>query len=192
MIIAWGLEGWLGVGGVVVLLWVVTTFNGFVRLQNRVREAFSGIDVQLKRRHDLVPNLVEVVKGYARHERETLEEVVKARDSAAAAEQIPDRERREASLQKSLSRLFALAEQYPELQADGNFRKLHEDLVELEDHLQYARRYYNGAVRDFNNRIHVIPANFLAALFGKEEEPFFQLDSDSERAAPGVSMGESS
>ena len=189
MVLAWGMSGWLIAGGALVLLWVIVTFNAFVRLGNRVREAYSGIDVQLKRRHDLVPNLVRVVKGYAQHEQETLEEVVRLRDAAASAEALPAREQTETGLARSLTRLFALVERYPDLRADKNFRKLQEDLVELEDHLQYARRYYNGAVRDHNTRIQRIPDNLLAALVGRREQPFFQLDSAAEGAVPTVSMG---
>src|SRR5262245_38955642 len=139
-----------GIAVGLVLLWAIVTFNGLVRHGNRVREAFSGVDVQLKRRHDLVPNLVTIVRAYATHERQTLEEVTQARGEAAAAASMPDRERSEAGLAASLGKLLALVEQYPNLKADGNFRKLQADLVEIEDHLQYARRYYNGTVRDLN------------------------------------------
>jgi LemA protein len=186
MWIAWGLTGWLIAGGGVVLLWIVLTFNDFVRLGNRVNEAFSGVDVQLERRHDLVPNLVRVVRGYAKHEKETLEDVVEARQAASAAEALPDRAQREASLASSLGRLFALVERYPDLKADKNFRQLQSDLVEIEDALQYARRYYNGTVRDFNTRIQRIPANLLAGLAGRRAREFFELDDASERSAPRV------
>lgn len=188
MVIAWGMTGWLIAAGAIVLLWVVLTFNDFVRLGNKVNEAFSGVDVQLKRRHDLVPNLVRVVKGYATHEKDTLEAVVEARNGAAAAEKIPDRAERESALAGSLGKLFALAEQYPDLKADKNFRQLQSDLVEIEDALQYARRYYNGTVRDFNTRIQRIPANILAGLFGRRERDFFQIEDDAERDAPAVSL----
>ena len=173
-----------------VLLWAVVTFNAFIRLGNKVNEAFSGVDVQLKRRHDLVPNLVRVVKGYAEHEKDTLEAVVEARDQAAAAEQIPDRATRETALAGSLGRLFALVEQYPDLKADKNFRQLQTDLVSVEDDLQYARRYYNGTVRDFNTRIQRIPANLLAGCIGRKERDFFQLEDDAERDAPAVSLND--
>lgn len=190
MLIAWGLTGWLVVAGAIVLLWAIVTFNAFVKLGNKVNEAFSGVDVQLKRRHDLVPNLVRVVKEYAKHERETLEAVVEARNQAAAAESVPDRSSSETGLGTSLGRLFALVEKYPDLKADGNFRKLQGDLVEVEDHLQYARRYYNGAVRDHNNRIQRFPANVLAAFFGRRDREFFQIEDDVERRAPSVSLGD--
>ena len=166
--------------------WVLLTYNAFVRLSNRVKEAFSGIDVQLKRRHDLVPNLVSVVKGYAKHEQDTLTAVVEARDQAKAAERIDDRGIREATLSKQVNKLMGLVESYPELKADKNFRKLHGDLVEIEDHLQYARRYYNGTVRDWNIRIQSFPANLLAGALGKKSQDFFQVDASDERSVPMI------
>jgi LemA protein len=162
------------------------TFNAFIRLRNRMREAFSGVDVQLRRRHDLVPNLVKVVQGYARHERRTLEQVVEARGAAADAGSMGDRERSENGLSRSLDRLMLLVEAYPDLQADESFRRLHHDLVEIEEHIQYARRYYNGAVRDFNNRIQQFPANLLAPMFGMRAGRFFELASAAEREVPKV------
>ncbi|MHC5010957.1 MAG: LemA family protein, partial [Planctomycetota bacterium] len=178
------------IAGAVILLWLVWTFNGFVRLGNKVKEAFSGVDVQLKRRSDLVPNLVRVVKGYAAHERETLEEVVQARGAADAAEDLTDRARRENGLSRSLDKLFALVERYPELKADKNFRKLHHDLVEIEDHLQYARRYYNGTVRDYNTKTQQFPANVLAGILALKSREFFEIDSASERDAPTIHFDE--
>ena len=190
MLLAWGFQGWLIVGGAVVLLWAAVTYNALVRHGNKVREAYSGVDVQLKRRHDLVPNLVRVVRGYATHERETLEDVIQARDAAHAAEALPDREAREAGLGRSLTKLFALVERYPELKADKNFRKLHGDLVQIEDDLQYARRYYNGTVRDLNNRVESVPSNLVAALAGRKTAAFFELDGAAERAAPHLDFAE--
>lgn len=175
------------VGGT-VLAWGAWTFNGFVRLRNRMREAFSGIDVQLRRRHDLVPNLVSVVRSYAGHERRTFEDVARARGAAAGATAVVDREQSENGLSRSLDRLIALVEAYPELRADENFRKLHHDLVEIEEHIQYARRYYNGAVRDFNNRIQQFPANLLAPVFRMRAGEFFEIASATEREAPAVVM----
>ena len=188
MPLAWGTTDTLIVIAVVVLIWVATTYNRFVRGRNRVRESFSGVDVQLKRRHDLVPNLVKVVQAYAEHEHDTFEDVVKARGAAAEAQKIPDREQREAALSKSIDKLMILVESYPNLKADQNFRDLQKDLVEIEDHLQYARRYYNGTVRDYNTSIQRFPSVVLAGLFNQKEQPFFQLDDDRERAAPQVSM----
>jgi len=182
---------WVAIGlGAVVVLWIVATFNGIVRLRNKVNEAFSGVDVQLKRRHDLVPNLVKTVKAYARHERETLEEVVEARTAAEEADALGDRQRTENGLSRSLDRLIALVERYPELKADGNFRRLHGDLVEIEDDLQYARRYYNGTVRDHNTRIQTFPAALLAGLIGARPREFFEVEDPSERGAVGISFEE--
>ena len=180
------------VAATVLLVWVAVTFNAFIRLRNRVREAFSGIDVQLKRRHNLVPNLVKVVQAYAGHERTTLEEVTEARGAAAGARAVSERERSENGLSRSLDRLIALVEAYPDLKADGNFLKLHGDLVEIEEHIQYARRYYNGAVRDFNNRVQQFPANLLAPVFAMRAETFFEIASPAERQAPTVALEQTS
>lgn len=178
--------------GGLLLAWLVVIWNGLVRDANKVREAFSGVDVQLKRRHDLVPNLVRTVKAYATHEREALEAVIDARDAARGAHETPERAARETTLATSMGKLLALVEAYPDLKADANFRKLHHDLVEIEDALQYARRYYNGAVRDYNNRVETIPSSFVAALAGRRPEPFFQLDDGAESAVPRIDFdGES-
>jgi len=169
-----------------LVLGVVWLFNSCVRLRNRAREAFSGVDVQLKRRHDLVPNLVRTVGAYAQHERDALDEVTRLRGAAGAADAVDERERLERGLAGGLDRLLALVERYPDLKADANFRRLQADLVEIEDHLQYARRYYNGAVRDYNTRIEQLPGNALAAILGWRALPFFQLREETERAAPAV------
>ena len=170
----------------VLLVGAIWLFNSTVRLRNRAREAFSGIDVQLKRRHDLVPNLVRAVGAYARHEREALEEVTRLRGAAEAAGAVPERERSERGLREGIVNLLALVERYPDLKADANFRRLQDDLVEVEDHLQYARRYYNGAVRDFNTRIEQFPASLLAALCGWRLLDLFQVAEAEERAAPRI------
>ena len=168
---------------VVLLIWL---FNSCVRLRNKAREAFSGVDVQLKRRHDLVPNLVKTVGAYASHEQETLEGAIRARGAASDASSLGDKERTETGLQGSLDRRIMLVERSPALKADKNFRRLHGDLVEVEDHLQYARRYYNGSVRDYNTRIEQVPARFLAPLFGFDALEFFNLEDRDERRAPSV------
>lgn len=173
--------------GVLLLLYAVLVFNRLVRLRQRVNEAFSGVDVQLRRRSDLVPNLVKVVQTYARHERETLEEVVEARRAADRAEAVEDRAREEEGLTRSLDRLIALVERYPDLKADENFRRLHADLVRIEDDLQYARRYYNGTVRESNTRVQQFPSNLVAGLFGFGQRPFFEIEDASERHAARVS-----
>lgn len=182
-----GWIGWSAIGALLgVGIWLALTFNAFVRLGNRVREAWSGIDVQLKRRHDVIPNLVKVVGAYARHERETLEEITRLRGEASGAEALADRERSENRLGRSLDRLIALVERYPDLKADANFRQLQQDLVEVEEQLQYARRYYNGAVRDLNNRVEQFPANLVAPVFGVSSRRFFEIESPVERGAPRV------
>ena len=178
----------LALVGTALLAWGVVTFNAFIRLRNRMREAFSGVDVQLRRRHDLVPNLVKVVQGYAAHERQTLEQVVVARSSAAGAGAIGDRERSELGLSRSLDQLMLLVEAYPDLAADESFDRLHRDLVEIEEQIQYARRYYNGAVRDLNNRVQQFPANLLAPVFAVRAGRFFELASPRERVAPNVAQ----
>jgi len=181
--------GWiLAVAAAALVLWVGVTFNAFVRLRNRTDEAFSGVDVQLRRRHDLVPNLVKVVQGYASHERGTLTQVVEARGSAAGAREIDARAISENGLSRSLDRLMLLVEAYPDLAADASFRRLHDELVEIEEQIQYARRYYNGAVRDFNNRIQQFPANLMAPVFGMRARAFFELASPAERVAPRVAV----
>ncbi|MCK6460827.1 MAG: LemA family protein [Planctomycetes bacterium] len=175
---------WIVLG--VLAVAAVWLFNSAVRLRNRAREAFSGIDVQLKRRHDLVPNLVRVVGAYARHEREALEEVTRLRGAAEAATAVPERERTERGLDRGIVQLLAVVERYPDLKADTSFRRLQDDLVELEDHLQYARRYYNGAVRDFNTRIEQFPGSVLAAFCGWKPLDLFQVTEAEERGAPRI------
>jgi LemA protein len=170
----------------VLLVGAIWLFNSAVRLRNRAREAFSGVDVQLKRRHDLVPNLVRTVGAYARHEREALEEVTRLRGTAGTATAIPEREQTERGLRDGIVRLIALVERYPDLKADANFRRLQDDLVEVEDHLQYARRYYNGAVRDHNTRIEQFPGSVLAALCGWRPLDLFQVTEAEERGAPRI------
>lgn len=171
-------------------LWLAVTYNRLVRQRNLVKEAWSGIDVQLKRRHDLVPNLVRVVEAYASHEKDVLEEVTRLRATAGTEAPSEALQHDENTLADRLSRLIAVAEAYPELKADRQFLTLHEQLVEIEDHLQYARRYYNGTVRDLNVRVESFPANVVAGSLGFESAPFFELTSATERHAPKVGGGE--
>jgi LemA protein len=169
-------------------IYVIGVFNRLVRLRNLAREGWSGIDVQLKRRTDLVPNLVEAVKGYAAHERGVFEEVTAMRASSIAASNVNAQASAEQGLQSSLGKLFAVAEAYPELKADKNFLALQQQLAEIEDQLQMARRYYNGTVRNLNIVIQSFPTNVLAGAFGFREQPFFELDDRSQAAVPGVSF----
>jgi LemA protein len=169
-------------------IYVVAAFNRLVRQRNLVREGWSGIDVQLKRRTDLVPNLVETVKAYAAHERAVLEEVTAMRASSIAASGVGGQATAEQGLQASLGKLLAIAEAYPELKADKNFLALQEQLAGIEDQLQMARRYYNGTVRNLNIVIQSFPSNLLAGMLGFREEPYFQLDDRNEAAAPGIAF----
>jgi LemA protein len=167
--------------------WVVVLFNGLIRLRNTGNNAWSDVDVHLKKRHDLVPNLVETVKGYARHEKETLERVILARNHAASAASAAARSEAEDALTRSLRGLFAIAEAYPELKANDGFLALQRDLSRIEDDIANARRYYNAVVRDFNTRQEVFPANLLAGVLGFETRSFFQAEA-GERPAPSVEL----
>jgi LemA protein len=169
--------------------WAVVMFNRLVRDRNQVRAAWSDIDVQLTRRHDLVPRLVDAVRAYADYERATLTAVTELRARAEAAGRLRDKARLEDEMQAGLHRLIALAESYPELKADGNFLQLQRDLVETEDHLQYARRFYNGAVRIYNTRIETFPDMLVAKPFAFAPAEFFAVDDAEARAAPRVELG---
>jgi LemA protein len=172
--------------GGVVLAWLAWTYNRLVRARNRMREGWSGIEVQLKRRHDLIPRLVEAVKAYSAHEREVFEALVSERSAARAAIGAGEASRAEQSLGRGLERIVALAEAYPELKADESFRDLTTRLVETEDALQYARRYYNGSVRDLNNLIETFPANLVARAFRFEAGEFFEVSNAAERISPKI------
>jgi LemA protein len=177
----------MGGGLVLLIVWIVTTWNSFVRTRNKVDEAWSGIDVQLKRRHDLVPNLVETVKGYAAHERATLTEVTEARAAAMRAANPNEVARAEGALTSALGHINALAEQYPELRAAENFQGLQTQLGQLEDEIQASRRIYNSNVQYYNTRIQVFPNSLLAGKSFPARE-FFELTSPSERNVPAVSF----
>ena len=174
----------------VVGLVVIGMYNSLVRGRNHVRESWSGIDTELKRRYDLIPNLVETVKGYARHEREVLEQVVEARNRAVASTGSPAAQAKDENvLVGGLKRLFALAEGYPDLKASQNFLALQGQLVETEDRIQAARRFYNANVRDYNNRCQMFPTSVLAGMFRFEPAEFFEIETALERAAPQVDLG---
>jgi len=169
-----------------VALYAVVVFNRLTRQRNMVREGWSGIDVQLKRRTDLVPNLVETVKAYAAHERGVFEDVAVRRAGSIAADDVRGQAVAEQGLNAALGRLFALAEGYPELKANQNFLDLQKQMAEIEDQLQMARRYYNGTVRNLNISIQSFPDSVVAGRFGFKPEPFFELDDRSEARAPTV------
>ena len=175
---------------VLLLLYGVVLYNGLVRARQLVMEAWSGIDVQLKRRSDLIPNLVETVKGYASHEAGTLREVTELRERARA---VPDgdvagRARAEGLLGQALGRLFAVAEAYPDLKASENFGQLQASLETVESEIQMARRYYNGAARDLNIKVESVPSNFVAGPFGFRKAEYFEIDDPADRAVPQVAF----
>jgi LemA protein len=168
-----------------ILLMVIMMYNGLVQLRVRSENAWSDIDVQLKRRHDLIPNLVETVKGYATHEKSTFEDIAKYRSMAMQATAPADRAQAEGQLTQAIKSLFAVAENYPQLQASGQFQSLQNSLSELEDSIQNSRRYYNAVVRDLNTKIETFPTNLLAGTFGFKEKQFFEAP-EAERATPQV------
>jgi len=170
---------WIVLGVVVVLvIWVVTIYNGLVAMRQRVSQSFADIDVQLKQRHDLIPNLVETVKGYAAHERGTLEAVVQARNAAIAAPGLDQKVAAENVLSGALRQLFALSESYPNLKANENFKQLQTDLSDIENKLAAARRFFNNAVQEYNTGIQQFPAALFAAPFGFHPQTFFDLGEE--------------
>ncbi len=176
----------LGILGI-LLLWVMFAYNGLISLVNQTKNAWSDIDVQLKRRYDLIPNLVEVVKGYAKHEKSVFEEVTKARTAAMGAQTVADKEKAENMLSGALKSLFAVAENYPTLRASENFSKLQDALTDTENNIEASRRFYNANVRDLNTKIQTFPTNIIANMFHFQQQDFFQA-SDSEKEAVKVSM----
>jgi LemA protein len=170
----------------IALVWAVWTYNRLVRLRNQVDEAWAGIDVQLQRRHELVPNLVATVKGYMKHESGVLQRVTKLRGNPQMERE--ERASQESGLSRSIGRLFAVAEDYPDLKASEGFRQLHASLVEIEEHLQFARRYYNGSVRDNNNLVEGFPSMLVARMFGFINAAFFEIELASQRAAPELDL----
>jgi LemA protein len=181
--------GWIVLGVVaLVLLYLIATYNRLVRLRALVKEGFSGITVQLRRRADLIPNLVETVQGYATHEREVFEEVSKARAASVNAGSVAATAQADAQLTGMLGRLFAVAEAYPELKANTNFLQLQDQLSNIEGELQGARRYYNATVRDLNSTIQSFPPVLIARPLGFTEEPFYQDDDPAIQSAPKVSF----
>ena len=163
---------------VVVILWVITIYNGLVAMRQRVNEAFADVDVQLRQRHDLVPNLVETVKGYAAHERGTLDEVVKARNAAVAAQGPAQQAAAENMLSGALRQLFALAESYPDLKANASFQQLQAELTDIENKIAAARRFFNNAVQEYNTAIQRFPAALFAASLGFAPKDFFDLGDE--------------
>ena len=161
---------------VLLVLYVISIYNSLVSLRNKVRDQFSQIDVELKRRFDLVPNLVEVVKGYAKHEKETLEEVINARNSYVSADNMGEQLKADGEITKAISKIFALSESYPDLKANTNFNNLQSELSEIEQKIVYARQFYNDAVLNLNNKIEMFPSNIIANMFNFKQEEFFEAD----------------
>lgn len=182
--LSWAIAGLFIAAGI----YAIWTFNRLVGLRNQLREAWSGVDVQLKRRHDLIPNLVECVKGYRLHEQNVLEAVVRERSAAPSVRDISGTSAAENSLTRNLRNLFAVAEAYPELKADQNFRQLSATLVAVENDIQFARRYYNGSVRDLNNLVQAFPSLLVARGLKFETAEYFELETVTERATPEVKL----
>jgi len=179
----------VGIFVLIPLIWVIGTYNGLIRLRNHCRESWSGIDTELKRRYDLIPNLVETVRGYAQYEKDVLERVVQARSRAVASTGSPQTQAQdENALVGSLRSLLVVVEKYPDLKANQNYLHLQNELVNTEDRIQAARRFYNANVRDLNTRIEVIPSNLVATLFGFQKEEFFEIESACERSVPSVKI----
>jgi LemA protein len=171
--------GWVILGVVVVLvLWVIMIYNGLVSMRQRVSQSFADVDVQLKQRHDLIPNLVETVKGYAAHERGTLEAVIQARNTAVAAQGPAQQAAAENMLSGALRQLFALSESYPDLKANANFQQLQAELTDIENKIAAARRFFNNSVSEYNTGIQQFPAALFAGIFGFTQRPFFDLGDD--------------
>ncbi|MBL4660094.1 MAG: LemA family protein [Alcanivoracaceae bacterium] len=179
---------WVLVGVVVAIgVWLVSLYNGMVKRRNHVEDGWSGIDVQLKRRHNLIPNLVNTVKKYASHEKEVMESVTKLRNASTGSQNTSANQ--EQKISHALSGLMLQVEAYPDLKADANFKDLQQQLAEIESDIQYARRYYNGAVREYNTSIQSFPAVLIAQKFGFQEAEFFELDdNDVAREVPKVNF----
>ncbi len=171
---------------VLVILWVILAYNGLVAWRNKVKNAWAQIDVQLKRRHDLIPNLVETVKGYAKHEQETLEKVIQARNSAMQAQSPKEIGEAENILSGTLKSLFALSESYPDLKANQSFLQLQEELTATENKISFSRQFYNDTVMKFNTMIQVFPKNIIANLFKFTEKEFFEVELEAERQPVAV------
>nr|WP_291888299.1 LemA family protein [Chryseobacterium sp.] len=170
----------------IFLLYAVSIYNRLIKLKNLVQEAWSSIDVMLKKRHDLIPNLVETVKGYATHERETLESVTRARNQAVGANSLEAKEAAEKNLNQAMMNLFAVAEQYPDLKANANFQQLQAELTSIENDIEKSRRYYNGTARENNTLVESFPSNIVANMFKFEKVSYFELDNIAEREVPTV------
>lgn len=171
----------LGAAALLIILWVIGVYNNLARLNTLIEEAWSGIDIQLKRRYDLIPNLVAVVKQYSIHEKTVLEEITKFRSESIKATHIPSISAAEGGLTKALHNLFAVVENYPQLKANENFLSLQKELTGIEDEIQLSRRYYNGTVRNYNGVIVTFPASIVASTCSMHKKPYFELNNNNER-----------
>ena len=173
---------------VLLILSVIGIYNALIRLRNQVDNAWSQIDVQLKRRHDLIPNLVETAKGYMKHERETFEEITKARSQAMGAKSVTDAAKAEGALGEALSKFLLVVENYPDLKANQNFLSLQEELTSTENKISFSRQNYNDQVLFFNNKIQMFPSNIVANMFSFGKRDFFEIEAPAEREVPEVSF----
>lgn len=172
---------------VLLILYVISTYNGLISLRNKKDDQWSQIDVQLKRRADLIPNLVEIVKGYAKHESETLEKVIEARNTYMTAKTPEEEMKASGEVTQALNKLLALSEAYPELKANQNFLGLQQDVSDTEDKISYARQFYNDSVLTYNNKVQMFPSNIIAGMFNFTKASFFEV-SDSDKEAPKISF----
>ena len=173
---------------VILVIWLVGIFNGLVQLRNRVKNAWSQIDVQLKRRHDLIPNLIETAKGYMKHERDTLENITKARNLATQADGVGEQGKAEAGLSQALSNFYVVVENYPDLKANANFLSLQEELTSTENKISFSRQAYNDEAMHLNNKIEMFPSNIVAGMFSFKAAEFFEIEVEAEREVPKVSF----
>ena len=172
----------------ILVVLVAGAYNGLVSSRNKVKDQWSQIDVQLKKRADLIPNIVETVKGYAKHEKETLEDVIKARNALNTASTVEDEMKANNQITGALNKLFALSEAYPELKANENFMSLQKDLKDIEDKISYARQFYNDSVMTYNNKVQMFPTNIIANLFNFKESKFFEIENAKDKETPKVSF----
>ena len=172
----------------ILVILVAGAYNGLVASRNRVKDQWSQIDVQLKKRADLIPNIVETVKGYAKHEKETLEDVVKARNALNTASTVEDEMKANNQITGALNKLFALSEAYPELKANENFMSLQRDLKDIEDKISYARQFYNDSVMTYNNKVQMFLTNIIANIFNFKESKFFEIENEKDKETPKVSF----
>jgi LemA protein len=171
---------------IITFIYFIITYNRFIRHRNMIHEAWSNVDVQLKRRYNLIPNLIEAVKGYMKHEKKILEDIAKIRNKTMGLNAIKDKSEQESRLSRTLREFFAIAEAYPELKANQNFLDLQDELADIEEQIQMARRYFNGTVREFNILVESVPSNLVAKTFNFDTEDYFEIEEISEREVPEV------